>query len=128
MRRGIDHPQARWLILFQAALGVVLTVPVLLSGSDGYGLGFGLGALLSSVNFFFLAKLVLQLIQPGNGSVLALLVSFYARLLGTGVVLFLAIVPAGLPPVAILAGLSSLLMTFAVWTGKYIVTQQHKEA
>ena len=127
-QRGIVHPQAQWLVTFQVLLAVVLTVGLLLGGGIRFGLGFGIGSLLVSINFFVLAKIVPQLIQVQQGNVFALLSSFYLRLFFAAIVLFLAIVPARLPPVAILAGLSTILVTIVVWIGKYIVTQQHKEA
>ena len=127
-RRGIHNPQAQWLILFQAVCSMAGTVLVLGSGRGWVGLGFGTGALLATVNFFVLARLVPQLIEESKGSIVALVASFYLRLLLAALVLFLAIVGLGLPPVAVLAGLSTILVTFMVWTGKYIATQQHKEA
>jgi hypothetical protein len=127
-QRGIEHSQAQWLILFQTLLSFISTIGLVLAGQGGFGLGFGVGAFLATMNFFVLAKIVPQLIQSQKGSVFALLASFYFRLFLTAIALFLAIVWAGLSPIAVLAGLSTILVTFMVWTGKYIVTQQHKEA
>jgi hypothetical protein len=127
-RRGIDHPQAQWMVEFQVAAAVAAWIGIVLCGWVQSGMGFGVGALLATMNFCVLARIVPQLIQEQKGSILAVLASFYLRLLLTAVVLFLALVPAGLPPISVLAGLSTILVTFMVWAGKYIVTQQHKEA
>ncbi len=127
-RRGVVNPQSQWMVQFQTLLAVGLTVGLLVIGWKQFGVGFGIGAFLATMNFFVLAKIVPQLIQVQKGGVFALLTSFYLRLFGTAIVLFLAIVPLRLPPVAVLAGLSTILVTIVVWIGKYIVTQQHKEA
>ena len=127
-QRGIIHPQAQWLVVFQTLLSVVIPLGIFGCGWYRFGIGFGTGALLASCNFYVLAKIVPQLIQENKGSIFAVLTSFYIRLFLTAIALFLAIVPAKLPPISILAGLSTILVTFVVWIGKYIVTQQHKEA
>ena len=125
--RGIDDANTQWLVQFQAGIATLgtglLVVSVCLVGAAA----FGAGACLATVNFYFLAKLVPRLIGQQKGGVFALLCGFYLRLLGTVLVLFLVIVMAGLSPIGVVAGLSTLIVTFVVWTGKYIVTQQHKE-
>ncbi|MFP4034741.1 MAG: ATP synthase subunit I [Desulfovermiculus sp.] len=126
--RGIDHPGSQWLVQFQACLAALGTGAVVFSGSLFNAAAFGLGALLATVNFYFLAKLVPRLIEQEKGGVCTLLCGFYLRLLCTVLILFLVIVPAGLSPIGVVAGFSTLIVTFVVWTGKYFVTQQHKEA
>jgi len=54
--------------------------------------------------------------------------SFYLRLVLTAVVLVLGIVVADFSVVVLLAGLSTVLVTFVVWGGRYILTNKHKEA
>jgi hypothetical protein len=125
---GIIHPEAQWMVAFQTAISCLLTLVLTCGGWKVYGAGFALGAFLVSFNLFLLAKFVPHLIWVGKGSVFTLLAGFYLRLVGTILVLFLAIVVAGLSPIGVLAGLSTLLVTFAVWTGRYIMAQQHKEA
>jgi len=51
-----------------------------------------------------------------------------ARLVLTAVVLVLGIVVADFSVVVLLAGLSTVLLTFVVWGGRYILTNKHKEA
>ena len=126
--RGIDHPDTQWLVQFQAGIAALGTGLMVVSGCLVSAAAFGIGALLVTVNFYFLAKLVPRLIGQEKGGVFALLCGFYLRLLGTVLVLFLVIVIAGLSPIGVVAGLSTLIVTFVVWTGKYIMTQQHKEA
>ncbi|MDZ7760925.1 MAG: ATP synthase subunit I [Desulfovermiculus sp.] len=126
--RGIDHPATQWLVLFQAGFAGLGTSLLVASGFFVGAAAFGTGALLATVNFYFLAKLVPRLIGQQKGGVCTLLCGFYLRLLGTVLVLFLIIVIAGLSPIGVVAGLSTLIVTCVVWTGKYIVTQQHKEA
>ncbi|MBS3780345.1 MAG: ATP synthase subunit I [Desulfovermiculus sp.] len=126
--RGIDHPGTQWLVMFQAGLAGLGTAFLVASGLWNGAAAFGTGALLATGNFYFLAKLVPRLIGQEKGGVCTLLCGFYLRLLGTVLALFLVIVTAGLSPIGVVAGLSTIIVTFVVWTGKYIVTQQHKEA
>ena len=125
---GIVHPEAQWMVVFQTVISCLLSFALTWAGWKPYGAGFAIGALLVTLNLFLLAKFVPHLIWAGKGSVFTLLAGFYLRLVGTILVLFLAIVVAGLSPIGVLAGLSTILVTFAVWTGRYVMAQQHKEA
>jgi uncharacterized membrane protein YjjP (DUF1212 family) len=128
LRRGIDNPEVRWLVGFQVAVVAAGALGLCGTGLFSRLPAFLTGAVLATINFYVLAKMVPVLIFQRKGSVAALLFSFYFRLGLTAVVLVLAVAWARFSVVTLLAGLSTVLVTIAVWGGKFIVTQKHKEA
>jgi len=126
--RGIDNPEVRWLVGFQMAVVFIGAAAMGAIGLFDRLPAFLVGAVLATVNFYVLAKMVPVLIFQQKGSVAALLLSFYFRLILTAVVLFLAVAWARLSVVVLLVGLSTVLVTISVWGGRFILTQKHKEA
>ncbi len=94
----------------------------------GWGLPFTVGAALSLVNFYALAKIVQEVIFVGKGAaVTSLLTGFYLRLLLTGVVLFVMIGPLGSEIVPLLLGLSIVVVNILLF-GVAQVSKKFKEA
>lgn len=125
--RGIKNSDVQWILSFQFlfVLGCVFCLG--LSGWRDSLPGFLTGALIMTFNLFTLAKILPHLIQQKNGSVPALLFSFYLRLIVVGVILYLAIVWANFSVTSLLAGVSTLLITSMVWTGRLVIRHKHKE-
>lgn len=86
------------------------------------------GALLGTLNFYALAKVIQGLIYLRQSSVQLLLFGFYARLGLTGVALYVLIVLCRSSVVALLVGLSLVLVNILMYGAKYFVGQKLKEA
>lgn len=127
-RHGLEHPEIRWMVQFQFCLALAGTALCGLGGFFEALPAFAVGAGLATFNFFVLARMVPKLVQMRKGGTFSLLCSFYLRLVLTAVVLVLGIVVADFSVVVLLAGLSTVLLTFVVWGGRYILTNKHKEA
>lgn len=115
-QRGYRHADVRRLVRYQAlilVLGCVLAAPAALWTPRA--LHFAAGLILISLNFFSLAKFGQHIAQVQKGAVLALLVRFYVRLLLTGLALFGLIVWAGADVFALLAGLSTVVLSALVF-------------
>ncbi len=93
-----------------------------------YLASFLVGALLVTLNFLILARKLPFLIKTQKGSVFSLLVSFYFRLLFTGVVLFFCIAVVKFPVLSLLIGLSTVIITIMLWALRFILLYKHKEA
>lgn len=116
------------MVCFQAGLTVVCLGILFGLGLRERLAAFATGAALISFNFFVLARMVPQLLLEQKGGVFSLLCGFYLRLALTAVVLYLAIAWARFPVVFLLAGLSTILATFAAWSGRFLMSNKHKEA
>lgn len=128
-KRGIENPEIRWLVSFQLFLVLGVSCLLLILGLNKETLlAFVTGAALITFNFYVLAKVVPKLILVQKGAVGSLLFSFYSRLILTAIVLYVGLVLANLPILSFLAGLSTIICTIMVWTGKFIITYKHKEA
>jgi uncharacterized membrane protein YjjP (DUF1212 family) len=115
------------MVLFQAGLAAICVCVLFALGLRERLAAFATGAALISFNFFVLAKMVPKLVFEQKGAVFSLLCGFYLRLILTAAALYLAIAWARFPVVFLLAGLSTILVTFAAWSGRFI-TNKHKEA
>ncbi len=89
--------------------------------------GFVTGALLGSFNFYFLAKIIQELVHIRKGAITPLLFSFYIRLALTGLVLFVSIVYWKANVFSLLIGLSVVLLNILIF-GATLVGQKLKEA
>ncbi|MFW6324920.1 MAG: ATP synthase subunit I [Desulfovibrionales bacterium] len=114
-RRGFTNQDVRSLIKIQLYLATTGSAGVLLAMPLLWGGAFFAGALLATLNFYSLARIVQQLVFVQKGAVVPLLVSFYARLILTGAALYALIVWAGVPVVALLAGLTTVVVTILIW-------------
>jgi len=109
--------------LYLSGLGIVLGF---LSWQYG-GRDLNIGIVLGTLNFYFLAKFVQEVIYVQRGALAALLFHFYLRLLGTGVALFYVIVYLKANIIALLCGLS-LVVINVMWYGAKLVSKKFKEA
>ena len=130
-RRGFRVAGARRLVVIQAAIAACSCVA-------GLGLGWiwppvlhcAVGSLLATFNFYFLAKFTQRLLGSGDtfGAVPRQLLRFYGRLALTAVVLYVLIVQANFSVVALLAGLSSVVLTMLIWGIAQMAGKNVKEA
>jgi hypothetical protein len=127
-RHGFVNEEVRWLVRNQ----IVLTLALLLLLPVGFfavwPLDLVAGGLIGTLNFYALAKVIQGLIFLRQGSVVLLLFGFYTRLGLTGVALYVLIVWCGSSVVALLAGLSLVLVNILMYGAKYFVGQKLKEA
>jgi small-conductance mechanosensitive channel len=115
-RRGYTHPDVRQLVRNQFYLMVAsLLLGGLLAPVLPAALHFAAGTVLISFNFFSLARFAQGLTRVKHGAVVALLARFYGRLILTGAVLFVLIVWANAPIVALLAGISTVVVNAVYW-------------
>lgn len=128
-RRGFSNPEVRRLVAWQlwlAGISCLALAPLAFFGA--FAAGYAAGAFLITVNFYFLAKFVQQLVQVRKGAVVALLFHFYLRLAGTGLALYGLIVWAKVPVPALLLGLSTVLVTALGYGASRLSGQNVKEA
>ncbi|MDQ7031875.1 MAG: ATP synthase subunit I [Desulfonauticus sp.] len=104
-------------------------VGCIISSFLGYswGCSFIIGAILGTLNFYFLAKLVQEIIFIKKGALSVLLFQFYLRLGLTGVVLFYVIVYLKANIVALLGGLSIVVVNVLLY-GLTLMGEKFKEA
>ncbi len=115
-QRGFHLAPVR--LFFRIQFWLATVVPLLLLGVDSsWARDFWAGAWLAIINFYFLARLAQQLLFIRKGATVALLVSFYGRLLLTALVLAGLIVWLRASVVALLFGLSTVVMSIALWGG-----------
>ncbi|MBT8763107.1 ATP synthase subunit I [Desulfohalobiaceae bacterium Ax17] len=126
-KRGVEIPEIRTLLRNQIYLTWTGIVIALIFGLTSWAFEFIVGALLGGLNFYALAKIIQQLIFVRRGAVVALLVSFYFRLLFTGVLLYAVIVFFKANIVALLSGLSVVIVNILIF-GATLVGQKFKEA
>lgn len=125
--RGLVLHQVRVLVRNQIYLSVLGAVLVLIFFSGSVITGFVTGALLGTFNFYFLAKLIQELVHIKKGAVTPLLFSFYVRLGLTGLILFVSIVYWNANVFSLLIGLSVVLLNVLIF-GATLVGQKLKEA
>jgi len=128
-RKGFAQLEVRRLVRTQILLSGILALAMVLAARlSVWGLAFAAGALLASMNFYSLAKVVQHLVNMPKGAVSALLVRFYFRLILTGAALFGLIVWLDTPIWALLAGLSTILVTALYWGATRFHGHNVKEA
>ena len=126
--RGFTHPEVRKLVRNQIclALAAIFFAPLALFNVPS--LSFLAGVWLATINFWFLAKFGQQLVHMERKAVLALLSRFYLRLALTAAALFVLIVWGGASAVALLVGISSVVVNFLHWAAFRCVGSKVKEA
>ena len=130
-RRGFRVAGARRLVVIQAALAAgSCAVGLALGWAWPPALHFAVGSLLATFNFYFLAKFTQRLLGGGDtfGAVPRQLLRFYGRLALTAVVLYVLIVQADFSVVALLAGLSTVVVTMLIWAAAQMAGKNVKEA
>ncbi len=115
-RRGFALGDARRLMRNQMLLGTLGSVAaVLVTGFSTWGFSFAAGALLISINFWWLSKAAQELVRVRQGAMFTLLMLFYGRLLLTGAAIALLIVWFGASAFGLLAGLSTVVVNATLW-------------
>ena len=115
-RRGVQDPTLREILCWQIAVTVIGLIGGgllwLLHPAGRWLFWFGFGALLSAWNFYALIKFVPKAISGGwsKRNLIALLVHTNMRLLFTGILLYMALVPFKGSISAVLSGLAVLLV------------------
>ncbi len=127
-QRGFHLETVRVFLRIQFWLATIL--PLGLLGIDcSLARDFLTGAWLAMINFYFLARLTQQLVFVRKGATAALLFSFYFRLLLTALVLAGLIVWLRASVIALLFGLSTVVMSILLWGGMYFFrknSRRHK--
>lgn len=117
-RRGFIHPDVRELARNQAILLFGVTLCCLpFAMFYAWAWSFAAGAILITLNFWSLARFGQRIVvyESRKEAVLVVLFRFYFRLGLTGAALYALIVWAGANVMALLAGLSILVVNFLFW-------------
>ncbi len=125
--RGLIIPKVRVLVRNQIYLSILGMLIFWIFFSGSVLIGFVTGAVLGTFNFYFLAKLIQELVHIKKGAVTPLLFSFYIRLGLTALVLFFSIVYWKANIYSLLIGLSVVLLNVLIF-GATLVGQKVKEA
>ncbi|MGE4506400.1 MAG: ATP synthase subunit I [Desulfovibrionaceae bacterium] len=125
---GFVNPGVRSIIRSQIYLAVGSSVLLLaVTALSAWAWAFAAGALLVTVNFWYMAKAVQKLIYVRKGAVTALLLLFYGRLIVTVLAIMGLIIFLDVPVVGLLTGLSTVVVTAITWTLLGVI-QKTKEA
>lgn len=130
-RRGFKVPEVRKIVRNQI---YIMSLSLIIAAAFGWVepifFHFAAGALLITYNFYSLAKFIQQIVffSGGRKAVFELLIRFYGRLLFTGAALFALIVWAGVSVPALMAGLSTVIMTILFWGVTQMMGHKAKEA
>lgn len=125
--RGLVLHQVRVMVRNQIYLSFLGAAIFLIFFSSPVFVGFVVGAVLGTFNFYFLARLIQELVHVKKGAVTPLLFSFYVRLGLTGLVLYICIVYWKANVFSLLIGLSVVLLNVLIF-GATLVGQKLKEA
>jgi len=116
-RRGFAVADARRLMRNQMLIAAGgSAVACLATGFSGWGLSFAAGALVISINFWWLSKAAQELVQVRQGAVFTLLTLFYGRLVLTAAAIAGLVAWAGASVFGLLAGLSTVVANAALWS------------
>lgn len=128
-RKGFVLKDVRILVrnqIYLAAISVVVAVS--LGWMMPWLVDFAAGAVLITLNFSSLSQFVQHLVHKREGAVARLLFRFYGRLLLTGFALFALIVWGNAVVAALLAGLSTAVVTILAWGAAQVIGKNAKEA
>jgi hypothetical protein len=114
-RRKFVNPGVRGLVKSQLYVALLSSVTALVIAPQ-WAIGFTAGAVLATLNFLFLARVIQEIVYVRGGAAGALLFGFYFRLFLTGAALYLLIVWGEMSAVAILAGLTTVVVTILMWS------------
>jgi len=116
-RRGFAVVDARRLVRNQMLIAAGgSAVACLATGFSNWGLSFAAGALVISINFWWLSKAAQELVQVKQGAVFTLLTLFYGRLGLTAAAIAGLVAWAGASVFGLLAGLSTVVANAALWS------------
>ncbi|MGE4551865.1 MAG: ATP synthase subunit I [Desulfovibrionaceae bacterium] len=126
---GFEQNSVRALVRNQIWLAAAssLVLLVLTLGSR-FALSYTAGAVIITLNFVGLAKLVSHLVHYRRGAVFSLLVIFYGKLIFTGLVLYALIAWAGASMTGLLCGLSTAVAMAVAWGAQAMLRHKPKEA
>lgn len=130
-RRGFRVAEVRVLMRAQLLItGISLLAGFALGWINEWLMWFGVGAVMSTFNFYSLAKFIQQVVfLPWSGAMMAkLLFRFYGRLMLTGLILFGLIVWLEVSVSAVVAGLSTAVAVIAIWGITRLAGHKVKEA
>ncbi|KAB1441840.1 ATP synthase subunit I [Pseudodesulfovibrio senegalensis] len=114
--RGFVHDEVRNLMRSQLCFSLGLAIGLLgVTLGSAWSLAFAAGAVVITLNFWALARIVQQLIYVQKGAVFTLLVIFYGKLILSGVVLYLVLGVWRLPVWGLVAGLSTVVVNITAW-------------
>lgn len=122
---GFHVPEVRKLALFQICIALA-SLPCVFLGK--VGVDFMLGTLLGSINFLALAKVVQELVFLQKNAILVQLFSFYGRLILTAVAFYLLIVFTNASVIALLLGISTVVLNILLWGVTQFLGKTSKEA
>lgn len=91
-------------------------------------LDFTAGAVLATWNFYFLSKFVHRVLEKNQVPLGGLLFQFYGRLILTGFALYALIALGKSSVIALLAGLSTVVVTVLIWAVTRMRGKNIKEA
>lgn len=117
-------PDVRMLAVNQICIMVAILPLVALP----QGWPFVVGAILGTVNFLALGRVIQDLVLLPKGAVALQMFSFYARLLLTATALYYAIVHMHASVGWLLAGLSTVLINILLWGMSHLLGKTSKEA
>lgn len=115
--RGFTSPDSRRIVADQVLLTAAACIAgVLALPLTAWGLAFGLGTLLATINLWQIARFAHWSVTRQFSGRLALIgfMAFLFRFAGTGFVLYLLMVQARMPVIPLVAGLSSLVVWLSV--------------
>jgi len=115
-RRGFALADARKLMRNQILLAACGSALICLAtGFSSWGMSFAAGALIITLNFWWLSKAAQELVRVKNGAVFTLLTLFYGRLVLTGVAIAALVAWLGASVFGLLAGLSTVVVNATMW-------------
>jgi len=82
---------------------------------SAWSVAFAAGAVLITLNFWALARIVQHLMYVRKGAVFTLLAIFYGKLIISGLGLYLVLVVWQLPVWGLVAGLSTVVVNATAW-------------
>ncbi|GAB6162166.1 hypothetical protein JCM12298_13250 [Desulfothermus naphthae] len=128
--REATEPVIKWIIMVEFILLISGILYFTLFQGLKWACSFLIGGLLVSLNFIVLARILPHLVvnKDAKSSIFSLLVSFYSKLIFTGIILLITIVFLKMPIYPLVIGLSTIVMGTIFWIVKYIITTNHKEA
>ncbi|SBV97502.1 putative ATP synthase I chain [uncultured delta proteobacterium] len=115
--RGFTSPDSRRIVADQVLLTAAACIAgVLVLPLTAWGLAFGLGTLLATINLWQIARFAHWSVTRRFTGRLAVIgfCAFLFRFAGTGFVLYLLLIPARMPVIPLVAGLSSLVVWLSV--------------
>ncbi len=130
-RKGFVNEDVRTLVRNQLLLAAGSSVLCLaVTGLSAWAWSFVAGAVLITVNFWFLAEFGRRVVSSPDKAkaVASTLFRFYLRLGLTGAALYALLAWAGARPVALLAGVSIVVVNFLCWGAVRIAASGTREA